>query len=83
MLQDVKPLTEQQQQFHRTEENRLKPNEARWKKEQTKDLLKAAEDARDKNRMAKGVGAGHIQRHICVQIGLMSLCYKSFFVFSF
>lgn len=46
------PLTEQQ--FHRTERNRLKPNEARWKKEQTKDLLKAAEDARDKNRMAKG-----------------------------
>ncbi len=27
----------------------------------------------------KGGGAGHIQRHLCVQIGLMSLCYKSLF----
>lgn len=84
MLQDVlKPVTEQQ--FHRTERKRQKPNEARWKKEQTKDLLKAAEDARDKNRMAKegegGAEAGHIQRHFCVQIGLMSLCYKKFFLF--
>lgn len=26
-----------------------------------------------------GRGAGHIQTHFCVQIGLMSLCYKSFF----
>lgn len=24
-------------------------------------------------------GVGHIQRHFCVHIGLMSLCYKSFF----
>ena len=74
-------LTVTEQQFHRTERKRQKPNEARWKKEQTKDLLKAAEDARDKNSMARSGrgGAGHIQRHFCVQIGLMSLCYKSFF----
>lgn len=49
-------LTDTEQQFHRTERKRQKPNEARWKKEQTKDLLKAAEDARDKNRIAKGGG---------------------------
>lgn len=76
-----KMLTSTEQQYHRKERKRQKPNEARWKKEQTKDLLKAAEDARDKIRMAKGGrgGVGHIQRHFCVQIGLMSLCYKSFF----
>lgn len=45
-----------EQQFHRTEKNRQKQNEARWKKEQTKDLLKAVEDARDKNRNGKGGG---------------------------
>lgn len=43
-----------------------KPNEARWKREQTKDLLKAAEDARDKNRTAKAGERAHIQRHLCV-----------------
>lgn len=45
----------------------------------------------EQNRMAKkgvggagGGGAGHIHTHGCVQIGLMSLCYKKklFFVFS-
>lgn len=56
-----------EQQFHRTEKNRQKQNEARWKKEQTKDLLKAAEDARDKNRMAKvGGGSGaHTETLVC------------------
>lgn len=49
----------------------MRPDERR-----NKDLLKA-EDAGDKNRRAQG-GAGHIQRHSSVQIGLMSLCYKSF-----
>lgn len=28
-------------------------------------------------------GVGHIQRHFCVHIGLMSLCYKSCFFFCF
>lgn len=51
------------------------------RKKQTKGLLKAAEDA--KRQEWKGVGAGHIQRHSCVQIGLISLCYKTFFFFNF
>lgn len=46
------------------------------RKKQTKDLLKA-EDA--KRQEWKGVGAGHIQRDSCVQISLISLCYKTFF----
>lgn len=46
------------------------------RKKQTKGLLKA-EDA--KRQEWKGVGAGHIQRHSCVQISLISLCYKTFF----
>lgn len=76
-------LTGADQQCHRIQKikrKRQKPNEARWKKEQTKDLLKA-EDARNKIRMAKG-GVGHIQRHSCVQIGLISLCYKRFSCFT-
>ena len=51
-------LTDTEQQVHRTERKRQKPNEARWKREQTKDLLKAAEDARDKNRIARRWGGG-------------------------
>lgn len=47
------------------------------RKKQTKDLLKA-EDA--KRQEWKGVGAGHIQRDSCVQISLISLCYKTFFL---
>lgn len=50
------------------------------RKKQTKGLLKA-EDA--KRQEWKGVGAGHIQRHSCVQITLISLCYKTFFFFYF
>lgn len=50
------------------------------RKKQTKGLLKA-EDA--KRQEWKGVGAGHIQRHSCVQISLISLCYKTFFFFYF
>lgn len=44
---------------------RQKPNEARWKKKQTKDLLKAAEDARDKIRMAKGGRGAHTETLVC------------------
>lgn len=57
MLQDVN-------RYRRKARKRQKPNEARWKKEQTKDLLKAAEDARDKIRMARGSGA-HTETLLC------------------
>lgn len=61
---------------------RQEPNEARWKKEQTKDLLKGSKRCKRQEQNGRG-GWGHIQRHSCVQIGLMSLCYKRVFFFVF
>lgn len=49
----MKNVKEPEQISNITGQKRQKPNEARWKKEQTKGLLKAARDAKDKIRMVK------------------------------
>lgn len=74
MLQDVN-------RYRRKARKRQKPNEARWKKEQTKDLLKAAEDARDKIRMARGGSGAHTETLLCSYRFNVFVLQKFFFLF--
>lgn len=66
MLQDVKPIQNSSSSTGQEGRDR-KPNEARWKKEQTKDLLKAAEEeAREEQSSGGWVGGGATYRDTSV-----------------